>query len=91
MSIKLGDKVRLCQTGVVLRFHETGMAVVKWENGITGMAQPNQLAHANDPDLEALKEYVHKACIEAGKRGRVSGEPLPEWISRLPMDIERYK
>ncbi len=83
-----GDHVRLKSVGVVIRFHDTGMAIVKWDNGLTGMAKSEQLIPAHDPDHEALIEYIQKACEEAAKRGRVTGEPLHEWISRLPLDVE---
>lgn len=40
-------------------------------------------------DCTKLIAYCDAAKIEAQKRGRVSGEPLADWIRRLPIDIDR--
>ncbi len=37
----------------------------------------------------SLLKYIDAAKLEAQKRGRVAGEPLAEWIGRLPLDVER--
>lgn len=43
---------------------------------------------AECPDCAEMMKYVDDAKVEADKRGRVSGEPLAEWIGRLPLDVE---
>ncbi|MHB8533177.1 MAG: hypothetical protein ACYDC2_10700 [Solirubrobacteraceae bacterium] len=36
-------------------------------------------------EVNAIMAYVDDAKLEACKRGRVTGEPLADWIRRLPL------
>lgn len=52
--------------------------------------------HCADPCFEIVKRqrdealgYADLAKAEADKRGRVSGEPLSDWIRRLPLDVDQ--